>query len=131
MKRNLLIALSIILMLFAFTACSNDNSSGLDDAEAADIAKQINPVELLNDALVPGKVKGATVTFREAKAAATFIATVEFTNASYNGLTISSGRLSFTLTGEYTGTSFSATSYRVTTEQELRVVGQVIGPLPG
>ena len=121
MKRNLLIALSIILMLFAFTACSNDNSSGLDDAEAADIAKQINPVELLNDALVPGKVKGATVTFREAKAAATFIATVEFDNAEYNGVTIASGRLSYTLTGEYTGTSFKATTYSITTEAGLSI----------
>ena len=123
MKRNLLIALSIILMLFAFTACSNDNSSKLDQTEAADIAEKINPVELMNDALA-GKIDGAKVTFKQTKAAATFIATVEFTNASYNGLTISSGRLSFTLTGEYTGTSFSATSYRVTTEQELRVVDE-------
>lgn len=120
MKKNLLIALGIVLMLFAFTACSNDNSSRLDQTEAADIATKINPVELINDALA-GEIKNATVTFREPKAASTLIATVEFDNATYNGMTISSGRLSYTLTGEFTGSRFNAATYSVTTEVSLSV----------
>ena len=120
MKRNLLVMLSIVLMLLAFISCTNDNSSGLPDTEASAVAEKIDPVQLMNDAL-KGKISGATVTFRQVKDAATLIAVVEFDNATYNGFKISSGRLSYTLTGNLTGSSFRATSYAVTTEVELSI----------
>lgn len=120
MKRNLLVMLSIVLVLLAFISCTNDNSSKLPDTEASAVAEKIDPVQLMNDAL-KGKISGATVTFRQVKDAATLIAVVEFDNATYNGFTISSGRLSYTLVGDLTGSSFRATSYKVTTEVELRI----------
>ena len=120
MKRNLLVMLSIVLVLLAFISCTNDNSSKLPDTEASAVAEKIDPVQLMNDAL-KGKISGATVTFRQVKDAATLIAVVEFDNATYNGFTISSGRLSYTLVGDLTGSSFRATSYKVTTEVELSI----------
>ena len=120
MKRNLLVMLSIVLMLLAFISCTNDNSSKLPDTEASAVAEKIDPVQLMNDAL-KGKISGATVTFRQVKDAATLIAVVEFDNATYNGFKISSGRLSYTLVGDLTGSSFRATSYKVTTEVELSI----------
>ena len=120
MKRNLLVMLSIVAMLLAFISCTNDNSSGLPDTEASKVAEKIDPVQLMNDALA-GKVDGATVTFRQAKDAATLIAVVEFKDATYNGFMISTGRLSYTLVGNLTGSSFRATSYKVTTEVELSI----------
>ncbi len=120
MKRNLLVMLSIVAMLLAFISCTNDNSSGLPDTEASAVAEKIDPVQLMNDALA-GKVDGATVKFRQAKDVATLIAVVEFKDATYNGFMISTGRLSYTLTGNLTGSSFRATSYAVTTEVELSI----------
>lgn len=121
MRKNLVAILSIALMLLVFASCTNDNASSLPNEEAGAIAAKIDPVQLMNDAL-SGKIKGATVTVTEPKAATTLIATVEFSNNTYNGMTISSGRLRYTLTGELNGTRFSATSYRVTTEQELSII---------
>ena len=126
MKRNLLVMLSIVLMLLAFISCTNDNSSGLPDTEASAVAEKIDPVQLMNDALA-GKIDGATVKFRQAKDTATLIAVVEFKDATYNGFMISTGRLSYTLTGNLTGSSFRATSYAVTTEVELSIADASTG----
>lgn len=129
MRKKLVAILSIALMLLAFASCTNDSSSRLPDEEAGAIATKIDPVQLINDAL-EGKIDRATVTFSQAKAAATFIATVEFDNATYNGLTISTGRLSYTFNGELSDSGyFRASSYRITTEQELSVVDESAVPV--
>ncbi len=129
MRKKLVAILSIALMFLAFASCTNDSSSRLPYEEAGAIAAKIDPVQLINDAL-EGKIDRATVTFSQAKAAATFIATVEFDNATYNGLTISTGRLSYTFNGELSDSGyFRASSYRITTEQELSVVDESAVPV--
>ena len=134
MKRTLLVAVSIMLLLFAFTACTNDNgSTSVDEDTAQNIAKEMNLNELVNDVFSAKEGDGVIITYTlgsdaQAQAAAvprstgyTLTATVTFDGYSYSSVTINSGVLRYIFTGSLTGSHFSASSYRIETERELVV----------
>lgn len=134
MKRTLLVAVSIMLLLFAFTACTNDNgSTSVDEDTAQNIAKEMNLNELVNDVFSAKEGDGVDITYTlgsdaQTQAAAvprstgyTLTATVTFDGYSYSSVTINSGVLRYIFTGSLTGSRFSASSYRIETERELVV----------
>lgn len=54
MKKTILVALSIVLMLFAFASCSNDSGKPGFTGDARDVAEALDPAKLVGDVLKPG-----------------------------------------------------------------------------
>ena len=54
MKKTILGALSIVLMLFAFASCSNDSGKPGFTGDASDVAEALDPAKLVGDVLKPG-----------------------------------------------------------------------------
>ena len=51
MKKTILVALSIVLMLFAFASCSNDSGKPGFTGDASEIAEALDPAKLVGDVL--------------------------------------------------------------------------------
>ena len=51
MKKTILVALSIVLMLFAFASCSNDSGKQGFTGDASEIAEALDPAKLVGDVL--------------------------------------------------------------------------------
>ena len=51
MKKTILVALSIVLMLFAFASCSNDSSKPGFTGDASEVAEALDPAKLISDVL--------------------------------------------------------------------------------
>ena len=51
MKKTILVALSIVLMLFAFASCSNDSSKPGFTGDASEVAEALDPAKLVGDVL--------------------------------------------------------------------------------
>ena len=140
MKKTLIIALSIVLMLFAFSSCSNDNKGpAIDEPTAQGIAEKLNPNALVNEVFSLSEKDGVTVTYTLSadgqaqssvmpKAAGyTLTALVEFDNyTNSSSVTIESGILKYVFKGSLNGSVFSAISYSISTEKELRISGSGI-----
>ena len=54
MKKTILVALSIVLMLFAFASCSNDSGKPGFTGDASEVAEALDPAKLVGDVLKPG-----------------------------------------------------------------------------
>ena len=54
MKKTILVALSIVLMLFAFASCSNDSGKPGFTGDASDVAEALDPAKLISDVLKSG-----------------------------------------------------------------------------
>ena len=134
MKRTLLVAVSIMLLLFAFTACTNDNgSTSVDEDTAQNIANEMDLNALVNNVFSEGEGKGVSITYMlESDAAVqsaavprsagyTLTATVTFDGYKYSTITIESGVLRYVFTGSLNGMRFSASSYKIETERALVV----------
>lgn len=141
MKRGFIVALSILLMLFAFASCSNESKGpSVDESTAQDIAAELEPNALIKDVFTKSEADGVKISYnlasdgqsqasRVQKAANgyTLTATVEFedyTNAS--SITIESGILKYVFKGTISNSVFSASSYSISTEQTLKISGKDI-----
>ncbi len=123
MKKTIIAMLSIMLMLLAFTSCSNNPSPSIDSDTAVTIAKEIDPVELINEVLTSGTTDTVTVTYDTPRSASSMRATATFKGyETSSGAIILSGSLSFTFTGDLTNNTFKATTYEVDSSS-LRVQG--------
>ena len=129
--KKLMIAASLLLILFAFTSCSNGNQS-LDDAVATTVAEELDPRTLVEKVLRDGDRDGVDISYdlREAadgaKPTYTHIlgVTVAFSGYEYSSvLTIGSGRLAYTFYGTMAGTRFTSGSYELRTEEAMAVSG--------
>ena len=111
MKKTILVALSIVLMLFAFASCSNDSGKPGFTGDASEIAEALDPAKLVGDVLKPGAenvdveyklIQGGASSVAKATAeSATLQATVTFDgykipNTSY---VITDGTLVYTFEG--------------------------------
>ena len=56
MKKTILVAMSIALMLVAFASCSNDNGKPGFTGNAGEVAAALDPERLINDALRPDAI---------------------------------------------------------------------------
>ena len=130
MKKTLLIALSIVLMLFAFASCDNNSGNPGFEGDTQQVANQLKPADLVKDVLKSG-AKGVTVEYElipaatsSAKAAVqyTLKATVTFTDYETAAGKIISGVLVYMIPGTVDNGRFTATgSCTITTEAELVV----------
>lgn len=110
MKKTILVALSIVLMLFAFASCSNDSGKPGFTGDASDVAEALDPAKLVGDVLKPGAenvgveyklIQGGASSVAKAAGSATLQATVTFDgykvpNTSY---VITDGTLVYTFEG--------------------------------
>ena len=87
MKKTILVALSIVLMLFAFASCSNDSGKPGFTGDARDVAEALDPAKLVGDVLKPGAenvdveyklIQGGASSVAKAAGSATLQATVTF-----------------------------------------------------
>ena len=110
MKKTILVALSIVLMLFAFASCSNDSGKPGFTGDAIEVAEALDPAKLVGDVLKPGAenvdveyklIQGGASSVAKAAGSATLQATVAFDgykvpNTSY---VITDGTLVYTFEG--------------------------------
>ena len=129
--KKLLIAMGILLMLFAFASCNNDNQS-LDDEVAATVAEELKPRELVEKVLRDGDKEGLDISYdlREVEKGAkpsythTLSVTIVFSGYEYSRvLTIESGRLTYTFYGTMAGSRFTSRAYELRTEEAMAVSG--------
>ena len=126
MKRTMITALSIILMLFSFAACSNDSGNPGFAGDVDDVATALDPASLVSDVLKPN-ASGVDVEYRlianNAKAlsdgAYTLRATVTFTEYKVGSYTITDGVLVYEFVGNVSNNRFTVatgSSCTVTTD---------------
>ena len=129
--KKLLIAMGILLMLFAFASCNNDNQS-LDDEVAATVAEELKPRELVEKVLRDGDKEGLDISYdlREEEKGAkpsythTLSVTIVFSGYEYSRvLTIESGRLTYIFYGTMSGSRFTSRAYELRTEEAMAVSG--------
>ena len=129
--KKLLIALGILLVLFAFASCNNNNQS-LDDEVATTVAEELDPRTLVEKVLRDGEREGVDITYDldavgdGAKPSYTHILGVAVTFSGYEYsrvLTIESGRIAYTFYGTMTGTRFTSGAYELRTEEAMAVSG--------
>ena len=128
MKRTMIAALSIILVLFAFSACSNDSGNPGYTGNTSELATEIKPADIVNDVLDPD-AEGVIVTYTLAEDSTralneggryTLTARVEFEEFDVGNNTITGGVLIYEFKGTVTNGKFTATSTcSVTTESPL------------
>lgn len=128
MKRTMIAALSIILVLFAFAACSNDSGNPGYTGNTSELATEIKPADIVNDVLDPD-AEGVIVTYTLAEDSTraltnggsyTLTARVEFESFDVGNNTITGGVLIYEFKGTVTNGRFTATSTcSVTTESPL------------
>ena len=133
MKKLPLVLLSIALILFAFSSCSNSTGTPAPSQEDIDAVKNgINVETILKDAF-SGK-DGIDVKYEYPQAKAAKEASIK-TIATFNGYTsgslkITAGRIEFVFKGTIDGTSFSATTYSAKTTARLEVSSGNGNPVP-
>ena len=129
--KKLLIAMGILLMLFAFASCNNDNQS-LDGEVATTVAEELKPRELVEKVLRDGDREGVDISYdlREAEKGAkpsythTLSVTIVFSGYEYSRvLTIESGRLTYIFYGTMSGSRFTSRAYELRTEEAMAVSG--------
>ena len=137
MKKTLLTVMSIVMMLFSFIACSNDNKvTGVDESTAQSIADNLNLNEFVNEVFSKSEADGVKISYilsndnssqaslsTKALAGYTLTATVEFDGFEKSStITIESGVLKYLFKGTLNGSIFSAESYSIETVHNLNVV---------
>ena len=70
MKKTLLTALSIVLMLFAFASCDNNSGNPGFGGDTQQVANQLKPADLVKDVLKSG-AKGVDVVYELIPASST------------------------------------------------------------
>ena len=132
MKKTLLTALSIVLMLFAFASCDNNSGNPGFGGDTQQVANQLKPADLVKDVLKSG-AKGVDVVYELIPASSTTSSvkvaeqytlkvTVTFTGYETAAGTITDGVIVYMIPGTVDNGRFSATgSCTITTEEELVV----------
>ena len=133
MKKLPLILISIILMLFAFSACNNSTGTPEPSQEDIEAVKDgINVETIIKDAFSCKDGIDVKYEYPQAKASeeASIKAIVTFSGYTSGSLKITAGSLEFVFKGTLDGTSFSATTYSATTKTRLEVSTETGNPVP-
>ncbi len=133
MKKLPLVLLSIALILFAFSSCSNSTGTPAPSQEDIDAVKNgINVETILKDAFSGKDGIDVKYEYPQAKAAeeASIKAIATFNGYTSGSLKITAGSIEFEFTGTTDGTSFSATTYSAKTTARLEVSSGNGNPVP-
>ena len=133
MKKLPLVLLSIALILFAFSSCSNSTGTPAPSQEDIDAVKNgINVETILKDAFSGKDGIDVKYEYPQAKAAeeASIKAIATFNGYTSGSLQITAGRIEFVFKGAIDGTSFFATTYSAKTTARLEVSSGNGNPVP-
>ena len=134
MRRKFFIVLSIVLMFFAFSSCSNDNGRPGFNGDSQQVAKDLDIVTLVNDVLKAGSGDDVDIDYKlipqttentKAIAAGTYTLQITVTFKAYETAagTITGGVLVYEIPGSVNNNTFTASGRgsSITTTEDLVV----------
>lgn len=132
MRKTMFTALCILLMLFAFASCSNDNGKPDFTGDANAVVKALDPATLVNDVLKAGSGDDVKIEYKlipqtaenaKAIAAGSYTLQITVTFKSYETAagTITGGVLVYKIPGSVTNNTFTASGSgsSITTTEDI------------